>query len=166
MPHPDLRLGDLTAPGLKVIVSTAIVQGRHILLVKEGQGHDRGRWNLPGGKVELRESLIDAALREAEEETGHTVAIRSLCGVYRYTHRSGAPRLRVVFWADVLGGEPACNGREILDVRWFELAQAAAMSNRRLAKAKLNRIVLDDLQASQRYSLRAFRDVEPRVVTA
>lgn len=167
MSHPlDLRFADLSDPGFRVVVSTAIVQKGHVLLVKEGQGNDVGRWNLPGGKVELREPLVDAAVREAREESGYDVAIRSLCGTYRYTHRSGAPRLRIVFWADVVGGEPACDGREIRDVRWFGLDQALDMPNSKLAKAQLNRAILADLKSGQRYSLRSFRDVEPRVVTA
>jgi 8-oxo-dGTP pyrophosphatase MutT (NUDIX family) len=45
--------------------------GKKVLLLKRSKkGDNQGTWCLPGGKVENKETLIDAALREAKEECG------------------------------------------------------------------------------------------------
>jgi len=53
--------------------------GREILLM---QRSDNGHWGLPGGYLEAGESVQQAALREVREETGWTVDLGRLVGVY------------------------------------------------------------------------------------
>lgn len=51
-------------------VGAAIVQGEKLVLVKRGVEPDKGKWSIPGGVVELGETIRDAAIREAKEECG------------------------------------------------------------------------------------------------
>ncbi|HXF60662.1 MAG TPA: NUDIX domain-containing protein [Caldilineaceae bacterium] len=60
-------------------VNVAIFQDNHILLTKR---EDFEVWCLPGGAVDPHESLAEAAMREALEETGLTVHLTRLVGVY------------------------------------------------------------------------------------
>jgi ADP-ribose pyrophosphatase YjhB (NUDIX family) len=53
--------------------------GRDILLMKRS---DNGHWGLPGGFVEVGESVADATAREVLEETGYQVEVGRLIGVY------------------------------------------------------------------------------------
>jgi 8-oxo-dGTP diphosphatase len=46
-----------------------------VLLVQRGSALGRGRWSLPGGKVEPNETTLEAAHRELLEETGVTAAL-------------------------------------------------------------------------------------------
>jgi ADP-ribose pyrophosphatase YjhB (NUDIX family) len=60
--------------------SAVIFDRRGRLLLQ--QRSDGGQWGLPGGSVEIGESVTDAAVREVREETGLIVTVRRLVGVY------------------------------------------------------------------------------------
>ncbi|MCX8104211.1 MAG: NUDIX hydrolase, partial [Candidatus Bipolaricaulota bacterium] len=49
-------------------VSVLVFKDNKILLVRRGHAPSKGRWSLPGGVVELGETVRDAALREIREE--------------------------------------------------------------------------------------------------
>jgi 8-oxo-dGTP diphosphatase len=51
-------------------VGALVLEGNKILLVKRGYPPSKGRWSIPGGHVEIGETILEAARRELEEETG------------------------------------------------------------------------------------------------
>jgi 8-oxo-dGTP diphosphatase len=53
-----------------VAVGVVLLDGDRVLLIQRGRPPQAGKWSVPGGKVELGESLEEAALRELREETG------------------------------------------------------------------------------------------------
>ncbi len=57
-------------------------RGDEVLLIKRGRAPRLGEWSIPGGKVELGETLETAALRELLEETGVTARVAGLIEVY------------------------------------------------------------------------------------
>jgi 8-oxo-dGTP diphosphatase len=77
-----------------------------VVLIRRGREPFRGQWALPGGFVEVGETVEEAATREAAEETGLAVEIARLVGVYSDPERD--PRghnVSVAFLARVLSGE-------------------------------------------------------------
>ena len=64
---------------LGLSVSAMVWREGEILLMRRS---DNGHWGLPGGYVEVGESVSEAARREVVEETGWTVEISDLIGVY------------------------------------------------------------------------------------
>ncbi len=54
----------------EVCVGAVTVDGERLLLVRRGHGPAAGEWSVPGGRVELGETLAEAVLRELAEETG------------------------------------------------------------------------------------------------
>ena len=53
-----------------IAVGVVLLDGDRVLLIERARPPQAGRWTVPGGKVELGESLEAAALRELAEETG------------------------------------------------------------------------------------------------
>jgi 8-oxo-dGTP pyrophosphatase MutT (NUDIX family) len=82
------------ALGIRASVSAVITDRRGRLLLQ--QRSDGGQWGLPGGSVEVGESVTEAVRREVHEETGLVVAVRRLVGVY------SEPALQVVRYPDGL----------------------------------------------------------------
>lgn len=73
------RLYRLTFRPVTVGVRAMIVHGDQLLLVRQ---HGRSAWEMPGGAAGRRESLREAAVREAREETGVEVVAERLLGIY------------------------------------------------------------------------------------
>lgn len=114
-------------------------------MVREGTGRHAGRWNLPGGGVQAGESLTRAIVREAAEETGLAVEPTRLAGVYSYINRKQVHALRFAMHCRITGGEPAADGKKILEVRWFGLDQLNAMPDEQLKNPRVLRCLLDDI---------------------
>jgi len=65
-----------------------LIDGR-VVLVRRGKEPLRGRWVIPGGTVELGETLHEALVREMEEETGLLVRPRDVVLVFDRIQREG-----------------------------------------------------------------------------
>ena len=112
----------------KLMVDTVVPSEEgEILLIRRAMDPYEVQWALPGGFVEVGETLEDAAVREAEEETGLKVEIVRLVGAYSDPDRD--PRghnVSCAYLARALEGEPAAasDATEVafLDPSTIELA--------------------------------------------
>jgi len=108
-------------------VGAVIVEDGRVLLVKRGHPPLAGEWSIPGGVLELGETLREAAVREAREETCLTVEPGELLGVFDRVLRDTAQRTQyhyvlVDFLCRKIAGEPRAAG-DADEVRWFTRAQ-------------------------------------------
>ena len=112
------------AAAIRPSASAVIFDRRGRILLQ--QRSDGGQWGLPGGSVEIGESVTDACVREVREETGLRVAVRRLVGVYsdrslqvvRYPDGNVWHYVNVCFECVVRGGRlTTCD--ETLALDWF-----------------------------------------------
>jgi 8-oxo-dGTP diphosphatase len=100
--------------------------GRY-LFVRETKKSARDRFNLPAGKLEAGETLVDAAEREAREETGLAVTVERLVGVYHCPQTSeGFGVVNFVFASTVVGGTERTSD-EHPELRWLTRDEVAAL---------------------------------------
>lgn len=96
-------------------VNVAIFQDDHILLTKR---EDFEIWCLPGGAVDPHESLAEAAMREALEETGLTVHLTRLVGVYSQPDWLTGNHIALFAGTPAGGDLRLCPG-ETIDIAYF-----------------------------------------------
>lgn len=105
-------------PKLAVAVVISDRSWNHLLLGKRGPStRAPGRWSFPAGFVERGERVEDAARREAEEETGLTIARLSLLGLWSET---GETVVLAAYAATIASGELA-PGDDLEEVAWFDV---------------------------------------------
>jgi 8-oxo-dGTP diphosphatase len=124
-------------------VGGVIVQDGKAVIVRRGQEPRKGEWSLPGGLVELGETLVDATRREMKEETGLDVEVGPLVEMFDRIHHDDLGRVRYHFViADYLcvpvGGTLAA-GSDAEDVQWISVDQIDAYGLSLHAAAVLRR---------------------------
>ena len=102
-------------------VGGVVVKDGKALIIKRGHEPRKGEWSLPGGRVELGETLIEAVRREIREETGLEVEVGALLEVFDRVHRVGD---RVQYHFVILDylctctGGTLCAGDDADDAAW------------------------------------------------
>lgn len=111
-------------------VSAAIFRGGKVLIVRRARKPALNLYTLPGGAVEVGESLTDAVIREAREETSLEIEPVSLAGHREAIMRDKENRIErhfviLCFASRWLKGEPILNS-ELDDARWIDPAELSA----------------------------------------
>lgn len=125
---PDAPAVNSMVPSVNVVVSNGDGQ---ILLIKRS---DNDNWALPGGAIDLGESVPQAGVRETLEETGIACEITGLVGIYTdprhvilYTSNGETRQeFSIVMTARATGGQPTPSS-ESLEVRWVSPADAPSL---------------------------------------
>jgi 8-oxo-dGTP diphosphatase len=107
----------------QVAVGAIVVKDEKILLVKRFKAPHKDLWAIPGGSVELGETLQEAAEREIREETGLTIKAKEPVYTFDLIERENNGNIRfhyviVDVFAAYISGE-LCAADDALDARWF-----------------------------------------------
>ncbi|HEX3745676.1 MAG TPA: NUDIX hydrolase [Bryobacteraceae bacterium] len=103
-------------------IGALIFQRDRILMAQRGKQPLQGWWSLPGGALEVGESLADGIRREVREETGLDVHPVGVLEIFERIMRdaSGAPEYHYVlidYVCRIVGGE-LCAGDDACEVEW------------------------------------------------
>ncbi len=123
----------------KVDVRAAVIREGKILLVQE---RSDGRWSMPGGWADVGEFPSAVAAREAWEESGFTVQVNKLAGVFDANHIEPLQffhAYKLIFLCILVGGEPRPSN-ETLAVEFFSLAALPPLSQLRTNRRMLEEV--------------------------
>ena len=120
---PDAPKANSMVPSVNVVVTND--QGQ-ILLIRRS---DNDNWAVPGGAIDLGESMTQAAVRETKEESGIDCEVAGLVGIYTdprhvilYTSNGEARQeFSILLTARPVGGQPKPSD-ESSEVRWVDRA--------------------------------------------
>jgi ADP-ribose pyrophosphatase YjhB (NUDIX family) len=126
---PDAPPANSIVPSVNVVVEN---DRSEILMIRRS---DNDNWALPGGAIDLGESMSQAAVREVKEETGIDCEVTGLVGIYTdprhvilYTSNGEARQeFSVLLTARQTGGQPTPSS-ESTEVDWVEPARAASLT--------------------------------------
>jgi 8-oxo-dGTP diphosphatase len=112
-----------------VAVGAVIFDGDRVLLVKRGREPLKGAWSLPGGAVEVGETLDAALAREVLEETGLSVEVGLMIEVLDRVQFDADGRVEyhyviIDYLCRPFAGS-AAHGSDALDVRWVRVDDLA-----------------------------------------
>ena len=114
----------LLTPGVRALIRDD--RGR-VLFIRRS---DNGKWGMPAGGIELRETVLEALRREVKEETGLDVGSATLIAIYsgdRYTFKSAYgdyyQGLVFAFRVDEWSGELVRETEETTDARFLDPSQ-------------------------------------------
>jgi ADP-ribose pyrophosphatase YjhB (NUDIX family) len=113
-------------------VSAGIVHNGKALIVRRAQPPARGLYTLPGGVVEIGETLFDALNREVREETALTIKPIALAGHREMITRDAAGRVErhfviLCFAARLVSGTATPNDEEIAEILWCKPADLTGL---------------------------------------
>jgi 8-oxo-dGTP diphosphatase len=128
-------------PFPRIAVGAVVFKSDAVLLVKRGKAPSDGKWAIPGGSVELGETLQQAAEREIFEETG--IRIRADRPVYTFDYiereHNGAIRFHYVIVdlaADYISGE-INPGDDAAQAAWIPFAELESLDMNTTTRAFL-----------------------------
>ena len=112
-------------------VGAIVIEEDRVVLVKRGHPPLRGKWSIPGGVLEVGETLRKAVVREVREETGLTVEPGELLGVFERVLPDERGKFQyhyvlIDFLCRRVSGELAA-GDDAHEVGWFRRGEVAEL---------------------------------------
>jgi 8-oxo-dGTP diphosphatase len=118
-----LSLRAMSAP--EVAVGAVVIKDGALLMVRRGTEPAKGRWTIPGGRIEHGETIEAAVLREVREETGLLVEIGWLLGIHEVIDEHHFVILD--YEAEAPDGQDPVAGDDAAEVRWVPLAEVESL---------------------------------------
>ena len=136
---PEAPKANSLVPSVNVVVAN---DADDILLIRRT---DNGNWALPGGAIDLGESVAQAAVRETLEESGIECSITGIVGIYSdpghvilYTSNGEVRQeFSIALTARALSGQPTPSS-ESSEVRWVPASEIPGYTMDRSMRIRIN----------------------------
>ena len=108
-------------------VGGAVIANGRALLVRRGNPPAEGEWSIPGGLLEVGETLVEGVRRELEEETGIRVKVHEVIDVFERVSLDGEGKTQyhyvvLDYFCESAGGD-ARPGSDVTEVAWVPEAE-------------------------------------------
>jgi ADP-ribose pyrophosphatase YjhB (NUDIX family) len=139
-------------------ICTFIVNAKkEILLIKEADNKNYGKYSLPSSQLKPHEALFECAKRALKETLGLTAGLDSLLGIY--IEHSEEHTLHLIFYVSYLYGQIVPDKKIILDYHWAEEKELLIMSDNELANPKKVRKALNDYRRGTKIPLNVITEM-------
>jgi len=139
-----------------LVVSVSIIRDGKVLMVKENKPAVRNKWNFPGGRIEQGEHILEAARREAKEETGYDIELTGTTGIYNFISDTNNQVILFHFIGEIIGGILQIDGSEIMDCTWITASELLIPGLIELRGAGVIKQITKNLINGKQYSLSLF----------
>lgn len=143
---------------MQVIAGCIIEKDGKILMVKEAKESCYGQWNFPAGHVDEHEPIMDAAIREAFEETGCRVRLTGTLPISTVYLKNGESAILLKFVAEIISEDIKFDTSEILDVQWIDIDILKNMGENELRGYDSSIQTLKDFEENNIYPLEIYDD--------
>jgi 8-oxo-dGTP diphosphatase len=154
-PNEETAFRDLREYPQRPIVGVGgvVISGGRALLIRRGHPPLQGEWSIPGGTLEVGETISEGVRRELEEEAGIQVRVLELIEVFERIYHDAAGRIQYHFvildyLCELLGGD-ARAGSDVVDVAW---ASESELAEYRLTPTA-TRVILKAFEMGERQRL-------------
>lgn len=144
---------------LEIVVGGIIEKDNKILMVKEAKKKCYGKWNIPAGHLENRETIFEGAIREIFEETGCKVRLKNVLPIMSKDIEDKT-LIIITFTAELLEEKISFNKEEIIDVKWISKEKLMKMTEKELRDEKKIKTILQILEDNKIYSLDTIKILE------
>lgn len=112
-----------------IVIGGLIEKDDKFLLVQEAKEKCKGKWNIPAGRMEVNESVIDCLKREIKEETGCDNIPTGILEIGNKVLENDI-FLSIIFGTKLIDEKIEYNQNEILVVKWFSYDEIIKMKNK------------------------------------
>ena len=113
---------------MKIEVSDVIIIGNNkVLMVQQRKKLHYGLWGFPGGKLEQRETPLQAAIREVKEEVGVMLAAQTYIKTYEF--ENSAAHVKQHVFIGKTEGSIVLNDDELMAYGWFSTDSIELLRN-------------------------------------
>lgn len=139
---PQILIGRTQA---KIFCGAVVtIENGNIILIQKTEKKHHGRWSLPGGMVEKKESIMAALQKHLQEQIGCVFRLKGLVGVYNwYNEEEKTFEIYCIYHAIEQKGERKSDAPEVMEVKEFSLQEILNMPKESLIKEQFQKIMKD-----------------------
>lgn len=119
-----------------------IKKGEFVLMGVRNKNPNKGKWIIPGGKVEYGETLESALKREILEETGITTCSNIIFGIYELLNLPDEHRIILVYSIDYQSGN-ITSGDDLLSAKFLSKNEIQNLYEKKLISKIVAKILID-----------------------